>query len=124
MEVFFSGKAFKDIILFSGRFANNSIPEHNWKEVYGFLVGKVVNRSGGKECLLIKKMVPMIHGEKTEVNFNEKDYALSEAIIEEIYKLGLFICGWYHTHPGFGLFLSKTDIINQKLVLVIQFSGC
>ncbi len=112
VEVFFSPGAFKEIFLFSGRFANNSIPSDDWKEVYGFLVGKVVNRSG-KECLLIKKMVPMIHGEKTEVYFNDEDYALSESIIEEIYNLGLFICGWYHTHPGFGLFLSKTDIINQ-----------
>lgn len=112
MEVFFTSEAFKNIILFSGRFANKSIPENNWKEVYGFLVGKVVNKSG-KECLFVQKMVPMIHGEKTEVYFNEEDYALSESIVEEIYNLGLFICGWYHTHPGFGLFLSKTDIINQ-----------
>lgn len=112
MEVFFASEAFKSIILFSGRFANKSISEHNWKEVYGFLVGKIVNRNG-KECLFIQNMVPMIHGEKTEVYFNEDDYSLSETIIEEICNLGLFICGWYHTHPGFGLFLSKTDIINQ-----------
>jgi len=112
MEIFFSGQAFKELILFSGRFANNAIPEEKWKEVYGFLVGNVIEGKN-ERSLLVSKMIPMVHGTRNEVSFEENEYGLSERIIEELHNSGHFICGWYHTHPGLGLFLSDIDIKNQ-----------
>ncbi|MCP4761933.1 MAG: tetratricopeptide repeat protein [archaeon] len=112
MEVIFTAETFRDMILFSGRFSNPSIPETNWKEVYGFLVGKIIERDNEK-FLLIKKLIPMIHGTRTEVYFSEDDYIISETILEAIHKAQMFVCGWYHTHPGLGLFLSDTDMFNQ-----------
>ncbi|MHA1871103.1 MAG: tetratricopeptide repeat protein, partial [Promethearchaeota archaeon] len=123
-DVILSAEAFKDMILFSGRYANPSIPSEEWKEVYGFLAGELINvqnefegadASGGGviKKLYIKKLVPMVHGTRTEVYFSEQDYGLSEKVMDELLKAGMFICGWFHTHPGLGLFLSETDIINQ-----------
>lgn len=112
LEVIFSGETFRDMILFSGRFANQSIPESEWKEVYGFLVGKIIDRDNAK-YIYVQKLIPMVHGTRTEVYFSEQDYAISEPIMEELLKLDLFVCGWYHTHPGLDLFLSDTDLYNQ-----------
>ncbi|MBD3353218.1 MAG: tetratricopeptide repeat protein [Candidatus Lokiarchaeota archaeon] len=111
-NVIFSGKTFKDMILFSGRFANESIPEDEWKEVYGFLVGREI-KENNQTTLYVEKLIPMVHGTRTEVYFGEQDYVISEPIMDKIYKAGLFICGWFHTHPGLNLFLSDTDIYNQ-----------
>jgi len=114
LDVVFSPSTFRDMILFSARFANKSIPEHEWKEVYGFLVGKIKrNNRENKKYLYVAKLIPMIHGTRTEVYFTEQDYALSEKLLDKILELKMFICGWFHTHPGLGLFLSETDIFNQ-----------
>ncbi|MHA1338503.1 MAG: tetratricopeptide repeat protein [Promethearchaeota archaeon] len=114
LEVVFSAKSFRDMILFSARFANKAIPEEEWKEVYGFLVGNIrIDNINGKEYLYVAKLIPMIHGTRTEVYFSEQDYSLSEMILDKLLKMNMFICGWFHTHPGLGLFLSETDIYNQ-----------
>jgi tetratricopeptide (TPR) repeat protein len=109
MEIIFAPQVFRDMILFSGRFANPSIQEQEFKEVYGFLIGKIINN----ETLYIRKLIPMIHGSRTEVYFSEQDYAISEKLMDEIFKANLFVCGWFHTHPGLDLFLSEVDIYNQ-----------
>ncbi|MHA1728613.1 MAG: hypothetical protein ACTSWY_07755 [Promethearchaeota archaeon] len=118
MEVFFSGQSFRDMILFSGRFANSSILEEEWKNVYGFLIGKVEygeneGQNNNESFLLVKKLIPMVHGTRKEVYFNEQEYAISESIMDEIFKAGMFVVGWFHSHPGLGLFLSETDLYNQ-----------
>ena len=41
---------------------------------------------------------------------NYFDYAV---INNEIADQGLYILGWYHSHPKKGLFLHKVDIMNQ-----------
>lgn len=112
MDVVFSQKSFKDMVLFSGRFANPSIPDKEWKEVYGFLIGRIIERHND-EILIVSGLIPMIHGSRNEVYFTEQDYGLSEKIMDEVHEAGLFICGWFHTHPGLGLFMSDTDIYNQ-----------
>ncbi|MFX1294372.1 MAG: Mov34/MPN/PAD-1 family protein [Promethearchaeota archaeon] len=105
---FLTFEAYKQIVLHATRFANIKIPMNAWKEVYGFLVGTIENNK-----VLVDIAVPMAHGSSVEVEFSEDHYVKSVQIDSWAAKRNMFIVGWYHSHPGLGLFLSSTDIINQ-----------
>lgn len=101
-------ESYEQIVLHATRFANTKVPMDAWKEVYGFLIGTVED---GK--VLVKKAVPMAHGSSVEVEFTDEHYIKSAQIDSWAAERNLFIVGWYHSHPGLGLFLSSTDITNQ-----------
>ncbi len=101
-------EAYEHIVLHATRFANTKVPMDAWKEVYGFLIGTVDN---GR--VLVKKAVPMAHGSSVEVEFTDDHYIKSAQIDSWAAERNMFIVGWYHSHPGLGLFLSSTDITNQ-----------
>lgn len=81
-----------------------------WKEVYGLLVG--YNKGNH---VLIEDAIPITHGSSIHVQFKMDDYifaaTINDLLVEKTNKL--FFVGWYHSHPGLGLFLSGTDIINH-----------
>jgi len=107
-KVKLSLEAYESIILHASRFANVKIPMDAWKEIYGFLIGVI-----DVEDVVIKRCVPMAHGSSVEVEFNEEHYVKSAEVDSIAAERGEFIVGWYHSHPGLGLFLSSTDIQNQ-----------
>ncbi|MHA1893857.1 MAG: Mov34/MPN/PAD-1 family protein [Candidatus Helarchaeota archaeon] len=100
--------AYKTIVLHATRFANSKVPIDNWKEIYGFLIGKVEG-----EDVIVENAVPMAHGSSVEVEFTDEHYVRSATIDSMAAERGLFIVGWYHSHPGLSLFLSSTDIKNH-----------
>ena len=101
-------EAYEQIVLHATRFANTKVPMDVWKEVYGFLIGTVEDTR-----VLVKKAVPMAHGSSVEVEFTDEHYIKSAQIDSWAAERNMFIVGWYHSHPGLGLFLSSTDIQNQ-----------
>jgi proteasome lid subunit RPN8/RPN11 len=103
-------EAYQQIVLHATRFANSKVPMDAWKEVYGFLIGTV---DGEANKVMVKKAVPMAHGSSVEVEFSEEHYIKSAQIDSWAAERNMFIVGWYHSHPGLGLFLSSTDIMNQ-----------
>ena len=109
LQIILEVQAFKTMVLFGTRFANLSIPREEWKEVYGFLLGYKENES----TLHIQSMVPFIHGSATEIRFGEEDYGLAEEVVNKADNAGQFLVGWFHTHPGLGLFLSEIDVLNH-----------
>ena len=78
--------------------STHSIPN----EAIGLLGGK---KHKGDE-LLITKMVYVTEGDEVSVSFSEEDFQKFEAVLED----DLYVVGWWHSHPGYGLFLSQTDI--------------
>ncbi len=102
-------EAYEQIVLHATRFANAKIPMDAWKEVYGFLIGTVEENK-----VLVKKAVPMAHGSSVEVEFTDEHYINSAKIDSWAAERNMFIVGWYHSHPGLGLFLSSTDIQNHS----------
>lgn len=108
-KVQIKAKAYKDIVLHASRFCNSKIPRGKWKEVYGFLVGTIQD-----DDVIIDDAVPMTHGGSTEVQFEEKHYIEAAELDAKLAGEGQnFIVGWYHSHPGLGLFLSSVDIQNH-----------
>ncbi|MHA1264277.1 MAG: Mov34/MPN/PAD-1 family protein [Candidatus Helarchaeota archaeon] len=101
-------EAYEQIVLHATRFANSKIPMDAWKEVYGFLIGTVEDNK-----VIVKKAIPMAHGSSVEVEFTDEHYVKSAQIDSWASERNMFIVGWYHSHPGLGLFLSSTDITNH-----------
>ncbi|UCH88245.1 MAG: hypothetical protein JSV49_08240 [Thermoplasmata archaeon] len=85
------------------------------REIIGVLVGRVYDN-----LLVVNKAVS---GEQASgITRVKLDNATLAKIVNEIMTGDLEgnILGWYHSHPGFGVFMSHTDIGTQELLQ--QFS--
>lgn len=78
-------------------------------ELCGVLVGKTCEDSHGK-YLVISASIRGEHArnEGAQVVFTHETWNFIHSEIEKNYQ-NLAIVGWYHTHPGFGIFLSDMD---------------
>ncbi|UCG89518.1 MAG: Mov34/MPN/PAD-1 family protein [Candidatus Heimdallarchaeota archaeon] len=72
------------------------------REAIGLLGGKEIR---SKE-LEILKIIFVSEGDEVSVSFSEEDFR----VFEDILKDDCYCLGWWHSHPGYGLFLSQTDI--------------
>ena len=79
-------------------------------EVGGFLVGTIEGIRTN-----IAAALPSLKAVSTQVNLTITHEAWSDALseVEKNYS-GMKIVGWYHSHPGFGLFLSEYDSFIQE----------
>lgn len=102
------------------RFASNAIKNDSWCEVYGWLVGKI-ETEGDKEIVHVHDAVPIHHGKDIEVVWDAEAYVraaefdeqLFERSLEDSTMKGMFVVGWYHSHPGLDFFLSSVDVGNH-----------
>ncbi len=78
-------------------FSLNAMP----KEAIGLLSGREIR----PRELLITKGLFVTEGEEYSVSFSESDFQIFDQVSSPE-----FCVGWWHSHPGFGLFLSQTDI--------------
>ncbi len=101
-------KALNKVLRHGMRFSNLNIPREKWVECMGFLVGNVDDNK-----VEIKDAIPMVHGNIVEVEFKNEHYAKADEINQSLTDEN-WIIGWYHTHPGHGLFLSTVDKINHS----------
>ena len=72
------------------------------REAIGLLGGKEVR----KNEILISKILFVSEGDEVSVSFSDDDFSAFEEILEK----DSYCLGWWHSHPGYGLFLSNTDI--------------
>jgi proteasome lid subunit RPN8/RPN11 len=72
------------------------------KEAIGLLGG---NEIRAKE-LIINRILYVSEGDEISVSFSEEDFTAFEKIL----KGDSYCVGWWHSHPGYGLYLSQTDI--------------
>jgi proteasome lid subunit RPN8/RPN11 len=106
-EVFISVKAILKIASHALKYANSKIPKKQWIEVIGLLAGKIDN-SG---LIHIEDAYPMGHGNAVYAEI--KDYTNYVRAYQDIKKQKFFICGWYHSHPSYGCFMSNEDMGTQ-----------
>lgn len=78
-------------------------PDH---EVGGVLVGRL----GGGSIPAVTGFIPALEaeGRRASVTFTHEAWATIYATLEERFT-DEEIVGWYHSHPGFGIFLSSLD---------------
>lgn len=101
-------KAILKIASHSLKYAHSKIRRERWVEVIGLLAGKMDNT---RNILHVEDAYPMGHG--TAVYAEIKDYRNYVRAYKDIKKNKLFICGWYHSHPSYGCFMSKEDLGTQ-----------
>ncbi|MFX0185305.1 MAG: Mov34/MPN/PAD-1 family protein [Candidatus Hodarchaeota archaeon] len=92
------------------------------KEAIGLLGGNELR----PQELQITKILYVSVGDETSVSFSEEDFDAFEKILNR----NSYCLGWWHSHPGYGLFLSQTDISThiysfqlhneQSIALVIE----
>ena len=99
-------KAILKIASHSLKYAHSKMRRENWVEVIGLLAGKYDNR-----VVIVEDAYPMGHG--TAVYAEIKDYKNYVRAYKDIKKDNLFICGWYHSHPSYGCFMSREDLGTQ-----------
>ncbi len=111
-SVIVKAEAYKTIILYASRYANKVIPPKDWREIYGILIGY-----DDDDFVYIEKAEALTYGHATDVQLDEKHYGFIEEIQEKLEqdeaKKGYYMIGWFHSHPGLGLFFSYIDLINQ-----------
>ncbi len=101
-------KAILKVASHSLKYANNKIPRKQWVEIIGLLAGEMDKDA---ITLHIEDAYPMGHG--TAIYAEIKDYKNYVRAFKDIKKKGLFICGWYHSHPSYGCFMSSEDMGTQ-----------
>jgi proteasome lid subunit RPN8/RPN11 len=100
--------ALNKILRHGFRFSHPKGERKDWIECMGFLVGDVTD-----ELVEINDAIPMVHGNLVEVEFKDEHYAKADEINQTLTDKN-WIVGWYHTHPGHGLFLSPVDKVNHS----------
>lgn len=108
--VILKAEAYKTIILYVSRYANKSIPPEEWKEVYGILIG-----NSDDDAVYVKRAEALTFGHSTDVQLDQRHYVFIDEIQRKLdeEQNNDYIVGWFHSHPGLGLFFSYIDIINQ-----------
>jgi proteasome lid subunit RPN8/RPN11 len=82
-------------------------------EAIGFLVGNAYNWSH-HQYVHVRGFTPgRSKSTRVHVEFDEGAMQDVSATLHSRYS-GSFLVGWYHSHPGYGCFLSETDLDSQR----------
>ncbi len=90
------------------------------KEVMGLMLGGVY-KDGGKEYALVRDVVTTdLEASAVRVRFHKSSF---EKLFESLDQVGFdyVMVGWYHSHPGYGCFMSSTDVHTQKSMFNKRF---
>ncbi|KAK6188258.1 COP9 signalosome complex subunit 5 [Patella vulgata] len=82
-------------------------------EVMGLLLGKV----DGNTMIVMDGVALPVEGTETRVNAQAQAYEYMAAYTESAKQVGRLenAIGWYHSHPGYGCWLSGIDVNTQML---------
>lgn len=78
-------------------------------EAMGLLAGKVYEYNGKSYVVVEDYLTGSLRASSVSVKFNEETLGLIAGKIGD-----RIIIGWVHSHPGYGCFMSSTDIKTQK----------
>lgn len=91
------------------------------REIGGVLVGEILRDDAGP-YLRIDTSIDALHAEEkgAELTFTHATWEHVHKEMDSKYE-GKKILGWYHTHPGFGIFLSDRDRFIQTSFFNLPF---
>lgn len=108
LKVLLTVQAYLKIASHALKYAHEKIPRSQWVEVIGLLAGRL---NEDDSLLVVEDAYPMGHGNAVYAEI--KDYKNYVRAWKEIKKSKQFICGWYHSHPSYGCFMSNEDVGTQ-----------
>jgi proteasome lid subunit RPN8/RPN11 len=109
-KVHISKEAFRNMITHVLRFGNAAL--ENSVEVMGICLGKL--HPNGKDILLLNA-IPISHGTQISNGFSQEELDTFKKIETPYLNQNLHTVGWYHSHPGWGLFFSDIAIKNHRI---------
>jgi len=79
----------------------------------GLMLGKI----DGPTMVVMDTFALPVEGTETRVNAQAAAYEYMSTYIEDAKKVGRLenALGWYHSHPGYGCWLSGIDVSTQML---------
>lgn len=82
-------------------------------EVMGLMLGKVV----GNSFVVLDSFSLPVTGTETRVNAGQEAESYMVEYVGAVGRLGRkdTVCGWYHSHPGYGCWLSGIDVATESL---------
>lgn len=95
--------------------------EDTAREIGGILVGQVLRDECGA-YVVVDTTIDALHAEEkgAELTITHATWAHVHDQMDTVHK-GKKIVGWYHTHPGFGIFLSDRDLFIQQSFFNLPF---
>lgn len=88
------------------------------REVAGFMIGPPPEQQpNGRFTVHVTQMIPAEHTimQGASVTYTHDSWrAIHDWLIKNYPNEEQIILGWYHTHPGFGIFLSNMDLFIHK----------
>ena len=105
----FTGEIFVQVELSTARYIHNYCYSDTSQELAGVLLGKYSEKDG-QYFVFIEAAVEARYTEakRGSVTFTHKSWDYINKIREDKYPQHKVV-GWFHTHPGFGIFLSGYD---------------
>ena len=79
----------------------------------GLMLGKI-----DKDCIIIQSSWALpVEGTETRVNAHSQAYEYMSKYMDDIKAVERLepVVGWYHSHPGYGCWLSGIDVTTQRL---------
>lgn len=115
-EVPFRRRSVKGIRFFISETVVQSIIAHadsDTKEVMGLMIGKAFRDDGGQYATAERTITSDLMSTDSSVRF---DMDSPERLMDAVDDLSEdeVMVGWYHSHPGFGCFMSETDVTTHK----------
>jgi proteasome lid subunit RPN8/RPN11 len=82
-------------------------------EALGFLAGDVFSWKGHEYTVVRDAITTELDSTSSSVRFDREGFP---AIFEKLDRLeySYIIVGWYHSHPGYGCFMSATDVETHR----------
>lgn len=92
------------------------IYDHVFAHPEGEVGGVLVGRLGDGGRLEIIGAIPALRadGHRASVTFTHAAWAEIHSTMERQFRPDQRIVGWYHSHPGFGIFLSEHDLFIHR----------
>lgn len=87
------------------------------REHGGVLAGfPYLDPTSGQYFVAVRKVIPAMDSEGSGVHlkFTSASWGHIAGILEEEGLPGLSVVGWFHSHPGLGVFMSATDQATQR----------
>jgi proteasome lid subunit RPN8/RPN11 len=91
---------------------------HERLEVMGLLLGEIRTHAGAEYALAKRAVTAQLDATQVGVRFSRDGLDALAASLAKV-DFEYVVVGWYHSHPGYGCFLSKTDVATQRAM----FSG-
>ncbi|MGD0776796.1 MAG: Mov34/MPN/PAD-1 family protein [Candidatus Solibacter sp.] len=92
---------------------------HKLTEVFGLLLGEVFRTPNGKLRTVVREFIPAQRLQASTATFVEVSaeelIRMDHAFEETSGTKGFLKIGWFHTHPGHGIFMSSTDKENHQM---------